>query len=150
MHSMITISSASWYSVMPQHRAILCRRRFDRRPKLTGISSAPEAYAGNSNLLKTCFKETTTGASSCRWEINFRVVDNPSENRATLASRQGFASWSATKSRTQSRVSADKSSRYPFAEAVKHAPSHSLSYAPVAQWTLERWLTVMSCQIWSD
>jgi hypothetical protein len=52
---LITINSATWYSVMPPHRATLCRRRFDRRPKLTRVSSAPEAFAGNSNLLKSLF-----------------------------------------------------------------------------------------------
>src|SRR5882757_5125974 len=40
---------------MLPRRATLCRRRFDRRPKLTRVSSAPEACAGNSNLLKTPF-----------------------------------------------------------------------------------------------
>jgi hypothetical protein len=61
---LITINSATWYSVMQPHRATLRRHPLQRyaavdlieRPKLTRVSSGPEACAGNSNLLKTPFR----------------------------------------------------------------------------------------------
>jgi hypothetical protein len=70
---------------MPPPAATLCRR-FVRRPKLTRVSSAPEACAGNSNLLKTSFCKNLTLPGQ-KYRLTVSTPDDPLARAQEQAAR---------------------------------------------------------------